>query len=205
MKTPLAAYRSLVNSGKLVFDSHQFKTVTLLQALHSQLSEYNPKAWSLFRKRAPQGVYLFGDVGSGKTMTMDLLYNTVEVPKRRAHWHEFMQSVHAQIHLLKLKRTSDPIAKIAQDIADTTWLLCCDELQVTDIADAMILRRLFQELMERNVVFVTTSNRHPNDLYINGIQRSSFIPTIELLKDKLLVHSLNSGIDYRKKSIFYLM
>ncbi|KAL2919767.1 ATPase [Polyrhizophydium stewartii] len=150
----------------------------------------------------PRGLYLFGDVGTGKTMIMDLFYKTIDIQrKRRVHFHAFMQDTHKRIHQLRVHEgiTSDPIPLIASELASEAWLLCFDELQVTDITDAMILRRLFSELFKRGVVMVTTSNRHPDDLYQNGIQRKSFLPAIDLLKERCKVHSLNSGIDYRKQ------
>ncbi|KAI9340389.1 AFG1-like ATPase-domain-containing protein [Zopfochytrium polystomum] len=151
----------------------------------------------------PQGLYLYGDVGSGKTMTMDLLYNSLPeslVRKRRVHFHAFMLDVHRRVHALRKERnvTFDPIPPIAQELTNDAWVLCFDELQVNDITDAMLLRRLFYELFVRGVVMVITSNRQPDDLYKNGIQRKSFLPTIDLLKERCLVHCLDSGIDYRK-------
>ncbi|KAI8816865.1 AFG1-like ATPase-domain-containing protein [Fimicolochytrium jonesii] len=155
-------------------------------------------------QRGPRGLYLFGDVGTGKSMTMDLFYNTVDIPrKRRVHFHAFMQDVHRRIHKLRTQKgiTYDPIPILAAELVNDAWLLCFDELQVTDITDAMILRRLFDELFKRGMVMVTTSNRPPDDLYKNGIQRSSFLPAIDLLKQCLQIHSLNSGIDYRKQDM----
>ncbi|KAJ3187316.1 hypothetical protein HDU85_006604 [Gaertneriomyces sp. JEL0708] len=149
----------------------------------------------------PRGLYLHGDVGTGKTMVMDLFYHTIQFDrKRRIHFHAFMQDLHRRIHHLRTQNgiTYDPIPLIATELANEAWLLCFDELQVTDITDAMILRRLFDEVFKRGVVMVTTSNRHPDELYQNGIQRQSFLPAIELLKQRCLVHSLDSGIDYRK-------
>ncbi|KAI8925542.1 AFG1-like ATPase-domain-containing protein [Entophlyctis helioformis] len=152
---------------------------------------------SLFESKAaadsvsygPKGLYLFGDVGTGKTMVMDLFYKTIPIErKRRVHFHAFMQDTHKRIHQLR----------VHEGITEA-WLLCFDELQVTDITDAMILRRLFSELFKRGVVTVMTSNRHPNELYQNGIQRASFLPAIDLLKERCVVHSLNSGIDYRRQ------
>ncbi|KAH9274218.1 hypothetical protein BASA83_003526 [Batrachochytrium salamandrivorans] len=158
--------------------------------------------------RGPNGMYIYGDVGTGKTMIMDLFYQSINITrKRRVHFHAFMQDIHKRIHRLRVHEgiTSDPLPLIALELANTAWLLCFDEMQVTDIGDAMILRLLlahtggfFFELFNRGVVMVTTSNRPPDDLYQNGIQRQSFLPAIDLLKSYCQVHSLNSGIDYRK-------
>ncbi|KAJ3059738.1 hypothetical protein HDU99_006230, partial [Rhizoclosmatium hyalinum] len=149
----------------------------------------------------PKGLYLHGDVGTGKTLTMDMFYHSLDIPrKRRVHFHAFMQDVHRRVHQLRKDKgvSYDPTPLIAQELANDAWVLCFDELQVTDIADAMLLRRLFTELYKRGVVTVVTSNRPPDELYKNGLQRKSFLPTIELLKSQNLVHPLDSGIDYRQ-------
>ncbi|CAK7198332.1 ATPase [Sporothrix eucalyptigena] len=151
----------------------------------------------------PQGLYLYGDVGSGKTMLMDLFYDTLPSTvrsKTRIHFHNFMQDVHKRLHQMKMRYGNDidAVPFIAADIAEQGNVLCFDEFQCTDVADAMILRRLLEALMSHGVVLVTTSNREPDELYKNGIQRESFIPAIELLKRRLHIINLDSPTDYRK-------
>ena len=160
---------------------------------------------------------MYGDVGSGKTMLMDMFYDTLPhniSSKTRIHFHNFMQDVHHRLHVLKMEHGNDldAVQYVAADIAEK-GVLCFDEFQCTDVADAMILRRygihilletytnrfsLLKALMSHGVVLVTTSNRHPDDLYKNGIQRASFIPCINLLKTRLRILNLDSTTDYRK-------
>ncbi|KAJ3305077.1 Lactation elevated protein 1 [Kappamyces sp. JEL0829] len=178
--------------------------------LPARLSRLWSKSWANDTVLGPRGLYIYGGVGTGKSMIMDLFYDSVSVDrKRRVHFHEFMQGIHHRIHHLKQKgMTHDPIPQIAAQLSAQAWLLCFDELQVTNIVDAMLLRRLFGELMNNGVVMVTTSNRHPDgiqptglmaELYQNGIQRQSFLPTIALLKERCQVFNLDGGIDYRKQ------
>lgn len=152
-----------------------------------------------------KGIYLWGDVGCGKTMLMDLFYQTVpdHLPRRRFHFHQFMQNLHKRSHQLKVEHKHmdlDVIPLLAAEIAQTSTVLCFDEFQVTDVADAMLLRRLLTLLLnpDHGVILFATSNRAPDDLYINGIQRVLFIPCIQLIKKQTRVIYLNSPTDYRK-------
>lgn len=187
--------------------------------VHPSIADLQPEPKSLFgslfggakKKKViaelpedlPKGLYMYGDVGSGKTMLMDLFYDTLPpsiTSKTRIHFHNFMQDVHKRLHKLRMEHGTDfdAVPFAAADIAEKAQILCFDEFQCTDVADAMILRRLIEALMSHGVVIVTTSNRHPDDLYKNGIQRQSFIPCINLLKKQLRVINLDSTTDYRK-------
>ncbi|TIA91405.1 hypothetical protein E3P99_01064 [Wallemia hederae] len=154
------------------------------------------------RSKIPKGLYLYGDVGTGKSMLMDLFHSTVPLKfqsvAQRWHFHAFMQGVHKRIHQARSRGSQDALDDVIKEIAHECTILSFDEFQVVDIVDAMILRRLLDGLIDKGVVCVMTSNRHPDQLYLNGIQRESFLPCIDLLKTSFEVVDLNSGTDYRK-------
>jgi cell division protein ZapE len=206
---PMATYRALRQQGRLEPDAAQQLAVERLQSLYRALLDYRPESglhgW-LARfglaehngAHAPMGLYLCGPVGRGKSMLMDLFFAAVPgMRKRRVHFHAFMLEVHDRIEQERRERMREPIAKVAADIAAEAALLCFDEFQVDNIADAMILDRLFTALLDAGIVVVATSNRPPDELYEHGLHRERFLPFIALLKEKLYVLELDSGCDYR--------
>ncbi len=211
IEPPLQRYRSLRRAGEIKPDPVQELGAEKLQSLHHALNGYQPTedtwlaGWKdrfgLGRRTGepPQGLYIFGPVGRGKSMLMDLFFESAPVErKRRVHFHAFMLEI--QQRLAKERRTAkrdDPLMAVASDIADETWLMCFDEFHVVNIADAMILGRLFQGLFERGVVIVATSNVAPQDLYRDGLQRDRFLPFIDLICERLDVLDIGAGVDFR--------
>jgi cell division protein ZapE len=154
----------------------------------------------LARRRTVRGLYLWGGVGRGKSFLMDSFFNCAPVSrKRRIHFHRFMQEVHHALN--RHQGEEDPLRIIARETARDTRLLCLDEFHVTDITDAMLMRRLLEGLFENGLVLVTTSNQHPDELYPHGLQRSQFLPAIELLKRNLDVVNVDQGVDYRLREL----
>jgi cell division protein ZapE len=216
---PLAAYRALVAEGALTPDDAQRLAAERLQDLWVKLRGYDPPLRPknaffsrLLRRRPtegapedhPNGLYLVGEVGRGKSMLMDMFFGQVEIArKRRIHFHRFMQEAHARIHSWKRQNPGgdDPIPPLADQIASEAALLCFDEFQVNDITDAMILGRLFEALFERGVVVVATSNTTPNDLFRGKPGRDAFLPFIELLKQRLDVLVLQGERDWRRQRL----
>lgn len=194
-------YDARVASGALRADAAQRAVLPLLEAVRTGLEEVRkPGLFGIFGKPAApvRGLYLWGGVGRGKSMLMDLFCDATQVPKRRVHFHAFMQEVQTRLHAARKSGVADAIRPVAQSVADEVRLLCFDEMQVTDIADAMIVGRLFDYLFERGVTVVTTSNRVPEDLYKDGLNRQLFLPFIAMIRDRLDVHALESETDYRQ-------
>jgi cell division protein ZapE len=186
-------------------DAAQLRALERLQQLSDELEAFRNARSSAFRRLlaspdVPRGVYLHGGVGRGKTLLMDAFYATVPIRRKtRVHFHAFMRDVHEA--LAKLKREVDPLATVAAGIAKRHRLVCFDEFHVADIADAMILGRLFDALFSLGVVFVLTSNYAPEGLYPGGLQRQNFEPAIALLREWLDVVEIDAGVDYRLRTL----
>lgn len=195
--TPSELYAARAREGRLKPDGAQGAVLPSLDRLRADLAR--PQPWGLFRRPEPaRGLYLWGGVGTGKSMLMDLLLDTVEVPVRRQHFHAFMQWVQGALSRARAGGVADAVAPVADEVADGARLLALDEMLVTDIADAMILGRLFQRLFERGVALLTTSNRPPGDLYRDGLNRALFLPFIAMLEEACEVRELASATDHRQ-------
>lgn len=214
-------YEELATSGKIAGDDAQRKVIQHLSLLGEQIVTKSQKKLihSIYKTIKNKlgdsnaesvklsGIYIHGLVGRGKSMLMDLFYNNLKITKkRRIHFHEFMISVHESLHELRKEQHKkannlDLLEKIAKNIAKDTKVLCFDELQVTDIADAMIIGKLFEELLACGIIMVITSNLKPDDLYKDGLQRERFLPFIDIIKNHLMVLDLPSKQDYRKAAL----
>ncbi|HEX3484362.1 MAG TPA: cell division protein ZapE [Micropepsaceae bacterium] len=218
-QTPLGRYRALLSAGKFQPDAAQARAAAALDSLYRALKSYRPRMRGVFdfifgasAAEAPKGLYIHGDVGRGKSALMDLFFAAAPVSrKRRIHFNAFMAETHSRIHewrsLAQGERAGrdefvreagdDPIAPVAKSIFLQSTLLCLDEFQVTDVADAMILGRLFEKLFAYGAVIVLTSNVAPDRLYEGGLNRPLFLPFIALIKDRLNIVELNGPRDYR--------
>jgi cell division protein ZapE len=193
-----AAYERLIAAGELKPDLGQERAVAALDQLGEERT--GGLLARLFARSAagPAGVYLWGGVGRGKSMLMDLAFEQIAIaPKRRIHFHEFMIEVHGLLREARKTEAGDPIDPVAEQIAERSRLLAFDEMQVTNPADAMILSRLFGKLLGHGAKVVTTSNRPPRDLYVGGLNRELFLPFIDLIEQRMLVVEVNGPTDYR--------
>ena len=197
-----ARYQMLVAAGELKPDDDQKMAVAALDRLAAELAQARRPGLlaGLFGKAEPRprGIYLWGGVGRGKSMLMDLAFESIAVrPKRRVHFHEFMLEVHGRLRQERTKEAGDPIPPVAAAIAEEARLLAFDEMVINNSADAMILSRLFSHLLDEGVTVITTSNRPPRDLYLGGLNRELFLPFIDLVESALDVVPLNGPTDYR--------
>ena len=198
-------YEARVTAGQLHADPAQHALLGPLEALRLWLEENANRRVGLFAGlfarpiQPPKGVYLWGGVGRGKSMLMDLFTAATDIAqKRRVHFHAFMQDIHRGMHAARQQGVEDPLGPVADAVIRDVRLLALDEMQITDITDAMIVGRLFEKLLAAGVVIVTTSNRPPQDLYKTGLNRQLFLPFIAMLQDRLRVVELESPTDYRQ-------
>jgi cell division protein ZapE len=211
-------YAALVAAGEIEHDPAQEAVAARLTDLNARLGQQrlarksSALGWMFGRREHGAGLlkghYIFGDVGRGKTMLMDLFFAASPVVrKRRTHFHEFMLDVHERVHVWRQERkrgevkSDDPIAPVAAALAEESWLICFDEFHVTDIADAMILGRLFARLFDHGVIVVATSNVAPDELYRDGLNRDLFVPFIALMKDRMDAVRLDARIDFRLEKL----
>lgn len=210
-KTPLPLYVSQVSAGALAADEGQASAAKVLHELYQQLVAPMPEPrcrilpFAKSSKAHSGGLYLWGDVGRGKSMLMDMFVEFIK-PKRktrRIHFHAFMQEVHRRLHALRQQSSApdDLVETLIQEIAEDVAVLCLDEFQVTDVTDAMILSRLFGGLMDKGVTVLFTSNRHPRDLYQGGLQRDQFLKFVDVIEKRLKIHEIKSPTDYRLKQL----
>ena len=197
-------YHALVAAGELRADSDQARAIAALARVQIELEAVPPRGSTIWRflRRKPEparGLYLWGGVGRGKSMLMDLFFENVGINrKRRAHFHEFMLDIHARLKAERVQEKGDPIPPIVAALAEEARLLCFDEMVVNNMADAAIMSRLFSGLIAAGVTVLTTSNRHPDDLYKDGLNRQLFLPFIALVKESLDIVTLDGPTDYRR-------
>ena len=206
-------YSKMVSNNEIERNISQEKLVSELEELRKKLEKKGglkeSAAVRMFSKflstkalKKLQGIYIHGGVGIGKSMLMDLFFNQLDIKeKKRVHFHEFMKGLHELIKNAREKNKKDPIKSVASDYIKNIQLLCLDEIQITDVADAMIVGRVFEEFFKKKLTLIATSNRHPSDLYKNGLNRKLFLPFIDIMMSKLNIEKLSADVDYRKIKI----
>jgi cell division protein ZapE len=193
-KTPSELYAARVASGAVVADHRQQPALAAFDALYAALAKKR-----ILKKNPAKSLYVWGEVGRGKSMLMDLFFEAAPTErKQRVHFHAFMQHVHARLHALRMAKQGDPVALLVKETAEAVRLLCFDEFQATDVADASLLFRLFEGLFAVGVVVVATSNRPPENVYTGGVQRERFDKFVALLNAEMSVISLTGEVDYRR-------
>jgi cell division protein ZapE len=203
--TVLELYQEALRRRRFESDAAQHSAVLRLQRLYEEWTEYKRRRSTALRRllvhpALPRGVYLWGAVGRGKTFLMDSFYRCLPLErKRRVHFHHFMRDVHREMD--ELKGTAEPLTALAGRITKRYRLICFDEIALSDVADAMILGRLLTRTLDKGVVYCMTSNYHPDELYKGGLKREDFLPTIELIKQRLDVIRVDGGVDYRKRAL----
>ncbi len=210
--SPLILYEKEISEGHLKKDIGQFDSIKLLDVLFFQITEninsknvYSKIFFNLFSsrksksKKLMKGIYLYGGVGRGKTLLMDIFANAI--PKnicQRFHFHDFMIKAQKEIKIARERNNKNPISLSVNNLIKPGHIICFDEMEVRDIADAMIIKRLFDTLWDKGMILVTTSNRAPEELYLNGLHRDRFLPFIKKITKKLIVHKISDGLDWRK-------
>ena len=203
--TVLELYQDALKRRGFQAEDAQYAAVLRLQRLYEEWSDYKRRRSTALRRlvvhpELPRGIYLWGGVGRGKTFLMDSFFRCLPLErKRRVHFHHFMRDVHRELD--ELKGRPDPLDALAARIAKRYRLVCFDEIALSDVADAMILGRLLNKTLDKGVVYCMTSNYHPDELYKGGLKREDFLPTIELIKERLDVIKVDGGVDYRKRAL----
>lgn len=201
----ISYYQQALSQKGYAADAAQQQAIERLQRLFDEFMIYHQSQQSMLKRwfskaEPPKGVYLWGGVGRGKSFLMDAFYSSLPVERKaRLHFHEFMRGVHDQ--LKQLRSQSDPLEVVAKTIAQRYEIICFDEFHVSDIADAMILHKLLHELFEQGVSFVMTSNYEPSLLYTDGLHRDRILPAIELIKRRMDILNVDTGVDYRRRSL----